>query len=313
VALIGDAWGSVPAGVSSSYISDAGGKQDINIVILDALTSTWAGYFYGVNNYLTSVNANSNQALVFFLRASSIATDLRFMQSSLVHEATHMVNFYQRSIAQGVSHDTWLEETSAMMSEDIITPTLVKNANNTDYNNITSYRLPLYAVSGAAHSLTNWASLNSTSYAMGGAFGAFINRRYGVPLYKQLITCGTGATGSSSYACMDYLIKTNGGTGFANDFSKLGVTVFSQLGTANLPTGYGFPAKTGGGYTLAAADVANAVAAAGYATPSNGTAVTSFSGVMHGYKKDTIAAGKTTFARTGVVVPGNTSLVVMVK
>lgn len=130
VSLLGDAYGTAAANYSSQLINDSAGLQDINVVILNVPSNTgWAGYFAAFNNVLKTYKdpspskidySSSNQALAFFVNATSIKNDPDYVKSTLLHESTHMINFYQRAILRGVDHDTWLEETSAMMSEDIL-------------------------------------------------------------------------------------------------------------------------------------------------------------------------------------------------
>jgi hypothetical protein len=51
-----------------------------------------------------------------------------------------MINFYQRAIVRGTDHDTWLEETSAMMGEDILN----KRMSGGTFNKIAESRLPAF-------------------------------------------------------------------------------------------------------------------------------------------------------------------------
>ena len=316
VNLLGDAWGS-GAAVYPELISDSS-LQDINIVIIDP-TSTpapaWAGYFYGYNNFTASGHSNSkpnsNEALVFFINANAASSSLNNTLSTLIHEATHMINFYQRSVVRNVTHDVWLEETTAMMSEDIVSPTVVKKPDGSGFNKIAESRLPAYLRTGGAVSYINWPQLSTPNYAVGGAFGAYLNRRYGLSIFSQLLSnCSDGTTGNTSYTCLDTLIKNNGGVGFAEDYAHAGASLFAALPAAGMPAFYGYPAKTDAGYTLAAIDVS------AYANlrPSTATALASgYTATTHTYKLETVAAGKTSYLRNGVVVPANTTLIVVVR
>jgi Peptidase M30 len=312
--LMGDVWGSNAARYPNDVIQDTV-KQDINIVVLNVPINTgWAGYFYGLNNFLKTAGADfvySNEALVFFINANQLQASLNFTLSTLLHETAHMVNFYQRSITRGYEHDTWLEETSAMMTEDIIAPTIIKNADGSGYNKIATTRLPGYLGTGGAVSYINWPDLSSSNYHMGGAFGAFLNRRYGLALYKQLVTaCVDGTATTTSYGCLDSLIKTNGGVGFADEFTRFGASMFGTLPAVGAPAGYGFPAVTSLGYTLMPIDVASMVSL----LPVSPSPLTSgFTATTHSYVRGTLAAGVTTYSRRNIVVPANTSVSVVVK
>ena len=306
--LLGDVWGGAAAGYANTIL-DTPVLQDINVVVLNVPSSSqWAGYFFGSDTKRKASYASSNEALAFFINASQIKADLNFATSTLMHESTHMVNFYQRSVVKGVTHDTWLEETSAMMTEDIVAPSVLGG-----YNKVMSYRLPIYLASGGNVSYINWPTLSSSSshYAMGGGFGAFLNRRYGLAIYQQLVTsCRDGVAGSpalTSHACLDGLIKANGGSGFGDEFARFGASVFARLPATGLPSGYGYPAATAGGYALQAQDLSSLTLAAPAALTSG------YKATSQTFRRDVIAEGKTTYTRSGVVVPANTSLTLTIQ
>ncbi len=309
--LLGDVWGPAAAAFSELISDSPTVLQDINVVLLNVPAGTgWAGYFYGGNNFLKSSDVNSNEALAFFINADQVRSDLNFATSTLLHESTHMVNFYQRAVARGFQHDTWLEETSAIMTEDIVAPVVIGG-----YNKVTGYRLPIYLGTGGNVSYINWPNLvdSSPNYALAGGFGAFLNRRYGLAIYQQLPGCNDGssivgaAPVQTSYACLDGLIKANGGSGFSDEFARFGATVFAQLPAVGVPAGYGYPARTTGAYTLQAKDLTGV--SLGAAAPL----VSGYRASSQTYQRDVVAAGKTRYVRNGVVVPANTTLTVVIK
>jgi Peptidase M30 len=311
-ALLGDVWGSGATKFSKQLIQDAPGTfLDVNVVLLDVpLNIGWAGYFSACNNLVKASCAGSNEALAFFINAAQLKSDVNFLTSTLLHESTHMVNFYQRAVLQNTSHDTWLEETSAMMTEDIVTPSVLGG-----YNKIINVRLPDYLKAGGDVSYLNWPRLldASSHYAIGSGFGAFLNRRYGLAIYKGLsLTCSDGPATSTtpartSYDCLDGLIKANGGAGFSDEFSRFGTTVFGQLPAVGAPAGYGYPSVQAGAYTLQAKDLSSTLLAV-HAPLASGFAATSQT-----YQRDTIAFGKTSYVRNNVVVPAHTTLTLTIK
>jgi PKD repeat protein len=311
-ALLGDVWGPAANTYATQLIQDGSSLQDINITIVNAPSSAgWAGYFYGVNNFLKSAassTANSNQALVFFINAKQIQSSRAYAISSLLHEATHMTNFYQRAVARNTSHDTWLEETTAMMTEDIVTPVV-----NAGYNPIASIRVPTYMATGGGTSYINWVDLSGKNYAIGGAFGAYLNRRYGLSVYKQLITtCNDGdSVVNGSYNCLDALIKANGGSGFADDFSHFGAALFAPLPLAQAIGQYGLPSKTDGGYTLGAVDTSLFAAK----LPSQPTPIgtSGFTATSHYYSVDTLGSGVVSYVRNNVIVPAGSTLLLVIR
>jgi hypothetical protein len=306
-ALLGDAWG--PHGWAN-LIEDAP-LQDIHIALIDAPDSSgWAGYFSSVNKYRASARPDSNEALVIFVRASQLRVDLSFLTSTLIHEATHMVNNYQRMVRRGVTHEAWLEETSAMMSEDIVTPRVLAQPDGRPYNKITDVRLPGYLAAGGAVSFIEWQRLGVPHYDLGGAFAAWLNRRYGLGLARALVTdCGTSLPGSS-YACVDGLMRRLGGPGFETEFARLGASVFGALPAFGTPEGYRFAARREGDYELAAVDLAQWAWRRPFEPP---TLAGGWGATTHTWREDTVAAGQTAWRRQGVKLPGRTTLVVVVQ
>jgi hypothetical protein len=315
--LLGDVWGSA-ASRFVDVIQDTPSLQDVNVVLLNVPAgSGWAGYFFAGNNLLKGSLASSNEALAFFINADQLKSDLnsnsnfQFTTSTLLHESTHMVNFYQRTVVRGDFHDTWLEETSAMMTEDIVAPAVISGG----YNKIMEIRLPDYLRAGGNVSYLNWPTLqDSTShYGLGGGFGAFLNRRYGLAIYQQLVTSCSDAPATASapartsYDCLDGLIRANGGAGFSDEFSRFGATLFGRLPATGAPAGYGYPSVTAGTYVLKANDLSASSLAAPVALASGYTATSQT------YQRDTIAFGKTSYVRNGVLVPAHTTLTLTIK
>ena len=307
-ALLGDVWG--PHGWAN-LIEDSP-LQDIHIALIDAPDSSgWAGYFSSLNKYRASARADSNQALVIFVRASQVRVDANHLSSTLVHEATHMLNNYQRTVRRGVWHETWLEETSsAMMSEDIVTPRVLALPDGSPYNKILEQRLPGYLATRGAVSFMDWQRLGPGHYDLGGTVGAWLDRRYGLALARALVTdCGTSLP-ALSYDCVDALIRRLGGAGFDTEFARLGATVFGLLPAYASPLGYRFDARREDDYVLAAADlVSHAWRRPAQAPPlADGWTATT-----HTWREEAVPAGQTAWRRQGVRLPPRTTLLVVVQ
>ena len=314
-ALLGQVWG--PPTDARLITETAGGpRQDVNVVLLNVPANVgWAGYFYGGNNFVKTSLPDSNEALAIFINADQVKADVNFASSTLLHESTHMVNFFQRSVLRGVVHDTWLEETSAMMTEDVVAPAVIPPVVG-GYNKILNYRLPAYLASGGGVSYINWPTLSSAEpfYGMGGGFAAFLNRRYGLSIYQGLVTScvdGRGATptgpAQTSYGCLDQLIKAQGGSGFGDELARFGATAFGQLPAAGVPAGFGYPSVAAGAYTLQARDL-SIVRLGAPATSGAGLPATS-----HFYQRDGISAGQSVYVRKGLVVPAGSSVMLVIK
>jgi len=303
-ALLGDFWGPSPY---ANTIQDTP-LTDVNISIIDVPASTgWAGYFSGDNTFLKSDSPDSNQALVFFINASTLSTDLNYTLSTLIHESTHMINYYQQSIKNegNTGYDTWLEESSANASEDIISPSVIKNTDGTDYNGIATGDIPGYLGTGGGVDYIDWVDLSSDNYFIASSFMAYLNRKYGLTIYKNIINCTL-----PSYDCLDTLIKANGGAGFSDDFAHMGASIFSLMPAANSPKNYGYPAKSDGGYNLLPIDLKSYVS---YRPKTAKKLVSGFTPTTQTYTVENIAANKTNYTRTGVLVPANTTLIVTVQ
>ncbi|HET8733739.1 MAG TPA: hypothetical protein VFM45_08210, partial [Anaeromyxobacteraceae bacterium] len=307
VAALGDVWGPGAAPYSNVIQDGNPGLLDFNIVFLQVNPpqNNWAGYFSAINNYkktYSAQTAGSNEALVFFIDASQVARSQPYIGSALLHEMTHMVNFYQRGVVRGSPHDIWLEEMTAMMTEDIVTPTVSPGR----YSTIPSQRVGPYVGSGGAISLMHWDYPVHDNYANGGSLAGLLDRKYGTAIWTGAVTCNA----STSWACIDGVIRGAGGAGFADEFARLGATIFGLVPTPSAPAGYGFPQRSAGIYTLDSIDTMTYAAR----RPATATALgVSFDPGTHTYQIDTIPAGTTRYRRTGVLVPAGTTLMLVIK
>jgi len=175
-----------------------------------------AGYFDSSNNYLrtgTNSNPDSNEKLMFFLNSDSLSEYVparpwsaqssgpRYMVSALAHEFQHMIHFYQKDILRGGSSDSWVNEMSSMVAEDLVSDRLgvegprgvplladgtfdySAGSGDTNWGRLNTF-VPQHAVT----SLTDWGDLSQASYANAYAFGAWAVRNFGGPaLFRSLV------------------------------------------------------------------------------------------------------------------------------
>jgi hypothetical protein len=310
--LRGEPWGidekKVP---QAEAIQDAPSLQDVNVVFLYAQKDAgWAGYFHGVNNGLKAlkdVYVHSNERLAFFLNIREVTSN-GDGASTIVHEFTHMVNFYQRTLLKEAAYDIWLEEMSAEMTEDVVTPAVTADK----AWEVPGGRIEKYIEAGGAVDLTAWGtgatSASSNPYQGVSTLGAFLNRRYGLAIYQKMKDCPASMSG---VACVDSLIRAEpGGKGFSDEFARMGATVYGLLPPAGAPGGYGFPATvtTGVTFSLGAADLSK------YARPSSAKPlVKGFTATTQTYELSTITAGQPRYERPAVKVPAGTTLVVVIQ
>lgn len=234
----GKPWGT------TAYTNLIGASQDIHIVVTNFDSNQTPmgllGYFHGMNNYLKSTYSNSNEALVFFIDSETLASTLYQdkMVSVLAHEFVHMINFYERDL-ENTGFDTWLEETSAMMMQDILDTRL----SNT-YHNLRDVWFPNWLGYGAYNCrLTDYIEdyyNDCFSYDIGGSYGGFLLRQYGLGFYKNLMQ----STSGNSITAMDTAIKqTDATSSFTQSLQRWGASI-ALLDINKLPAGYGYPAKT---------------------------------------------------------------------
>lgn len=198
--------GSQPWGSHNYPSSLIGASQDIQIVVTnlsrDNSPGGIVGYFDTTNNYLkTAAGAStSNEALMFFLDSETLAsTAYRDISvSTLAHEFTHMVNFYQYTVKKSTSFsmfDTWYDEMLAMMAEDIV------DTNLGSYNSLRDTSFKAWVNSSAYNcDLTAYVGSGSCfSYDIYAAYGGYLLRHYGLGIFKALAQTsdnnGMSATG----------------------------------------------------------------------------------------------------------------------
>lgn len=305
-ALTGDVWGEH---ADAGLIGD-GPLQDVNVILGDPGQDTfWGGYYSLGNSYLKSTYAGSNEALAFFLNVRLMGSSKLFLMSSLVHEAMHMVNAYQRTIKRGLMHESWLEETTAMMAEDIVVASLLKNNDGQPHNDMTTGRIPGYMGWSGSYGYIG-PGWGGGTYAAGGSFGAFLNRRYGLGLFKRVLNeCSGYSITQNSYQCIDQSIKALGGQGFADEFARMAVALMAPLSAAEAPPGFSYPLVQEGIYMLTAFDPTL------YMSSHRDNSIRHYEDFQRtslAYISDAVPSGSSRYRRNGIVVPVGATLSVVI-
>ncbi len=305
VALHGDVYGDAAA-INPSFVQDAPGNlQDLNVVILGVPQITgWNGYFSSSNLVSTTQDPTSNGALSVVLNGWYLGITTEedpTTRITLAHELKHLINFYQRGVRRGEHHAIWLEETSAMLAEEII-------GSDIFWNTRTEGRIGGYDFSGGGTGYIGWTHPDGNSYNLGGTFGSFLHRRYGLEFDTYLMdTCSDDGAPTSSYQCVNDFIIDKGGVNFADEFARVGATALGSMGLAT-PRGFGFRGALAGDYRLKPVSCA---ASEGSVPPPRSLGTT-FGATTHTYDFDFMDAGQTSFVRSNVVVPAGTTLLVVV-
>jgi hypothetical protein len=251
--IAGQPWGTHP------YSNLIPASQELDIVMLDFDNNNqpWGlvGFFWSRNNFLASQVAKSNESLSFYLDTETAylagSSGLKYELSTLAHEFTHMINFYQREVLIGDSYayDTWLEEMTAMQMEDItslkIDPT---------FNSIRDDRFLSWVNGGDFNCpLDEWDDDTNSpcfGYNVAGSMGGFLLRQLGISFYEGLLA---NASSTSSVTLLDDAIRDAGGAGLSDALTKWGASI-ALLPAASSPPGYGYPELVDQGFTIPAID-----------------------------------------------------------
>ncbi|BDE69086.1 hypothetical protein HQS1_02100 [Delftia lacustris] len=255
--LSGEPWGA------HSYSNLIDPDQPLDIVFVnfvpDRTPYGLLGYFWSLNNFKADPAdpdvKYSNQSLSFYMDTETLYLDpaagMTNQISTLSHEFVHMTNFYRRSVqlskpGTDYAFDTFLEEMSAMMGEDIVAQRVTPG-----FNSIASGRVPSWlSRSGFNCDPAAWSADTAApcfGYDVNGSLGAYLVRQYGVGFYKQLLS---NTTSTDSLQVLGNAIQQAGGPTLPVAIQRWGANI--ALLPGDVPSGYGWPARTEQGFTLAA-------------------------------------------------------------
>ena len=147
------------------------------------------GYFLSLHNYLKASNPalyrNSNEWLMIVLDSPWLTLRMDQSVSALAHEFQHMIHFYQKPVLRGARSETWLNEMSSEVAEDLIASHIrVNGPRGVDYDEPTAGqpgnrfgRLPVYNLHNDLQ-VTAWRG-TLANYSINYALGAYLARNYG--------------------------------------------------------------------------------------------------------------------------------------
>jgi hypothetical protein len=210
---------------------------DIVLVNFDNNKQPWGtvGYFWSRNNFKKSTYSDSNEALAIFVDTETYylggGDGKGSTLSTIAHELTHAVNFYQRSIVLSSSnaYATFLEEMTAVMMEDVISSKI-------SYNDVKGRYADWLYKSLYERDFTKWED-DSESYDVAGSFGAFLLRQYGIDFYKTLLR-----ESGSSLTTLDAAIKKYDNSGLIKALRNWGSSL-AMFPAATAPNGFGYSAN----------------------------------------------------------------------
>jgi hypothetical protein len=250
--VAGEPWGTYDAELNELLIP---ASQPLNIVFVNYDQNGYAlgvlGYFYALNNFLNGNGvSNSNEALAVFVDTETIylhSEGKKHIISTIAHELTHAVVFYKRGIVMNDYFDTFLNEMSAIMMEDIVAKKLDSTFNDVKFRYIDWHEETSYNNDFANWCTpdNNWCFGGDQSYDIAGSFGAYLLRQHGIAFYKELFATRS-SSGSDLHArslnILDKAIRTYNSSGLGRALQRWGASIAMFPADANL-TGFGYPAR----------------------------------------------------------------------
>ena len=263
----GDPWGP------TEYSNFIGETDDIHIWLMDidddnSTSGTLTlGYYFSRDNYIKANQPNSNEKLMFTIDAVLFSTPTagswsithywpKELISTLAHEFTHMIYFYQKVILNDQNSNTAINEMSAQCMEDLVANKIESDGPrgvpfatpSAGASNNKRGRIPLYNEYND-YNLLDWNRNKEEgliNYSKTYTLGAYLMRNYGgANFIRELIQ--NNATGPNSIVDA---VNANGGA-----VSNYG-DVLQRFGAANLVSNQ---TRTDTGYKFNTEDWSNSV------------------------------------------------------
>ncbi len=282
--------------------------QPVHVLLVDpGPNQYWGAYVHGINHLLKRVAPSSNEALLMVVNARFIQIDLNFIKSSLVHEFMHLINEYQRIILNNwPAHEGWLEETTALMAEDLVSSSLILNADGSRHTAM-SLRIADYQ---SHPSSRQYLGGSYADYSVGGSLAAFLDRRAGAQLLRGLtFDCVDGAQLMSSLRCLDEQAFRTTGEGLSTNYAAMNASLAGSI-NSDEAAGMGMPALANADVDLPAIDLK----LVGSGPPMRSYEPWTLAAGSHVYLWDSVgdtAAGH--YRRKGIKVPPGHVLQVLIR
>ena len=191
----GDPWGPHPL---EGFLIPAEAAGEIHILLLEIPFAL--GFFFGKDTVIRNPDhplfRTSNERLMFYIDAEWLATaegstweitDRLPSQAitTLAHEFQHLIHFYQKPILRDTSSETWLNEMSSEVAEDLVNDKigvigprgLAHDDPTAGEPGITRGRMPLFNLYNDLQ-VTRWDG-DIANYSINYAMGAYLARTYG--------------------------------------------------------------------------------------------------------------------------------------
>jgi hypothetical protein len=241
--------GGAPWGVHNYATELIAPDQPVNLVLLnltpDSRPYGLLGYFWAVNSFKKTSASLSNEAVAVFLDTETLYLDvsaesgLDQIKSTLIHEGTHMTNFYRRGVTMlgSPAFETWLEELVAMAAEDITSQRITPN-----FNSVRDSSLPYFLQTDSFNcSMTVFSSDFSQcfGYSVAGSFAGYLVRQLGVPFYQTLVS----SLDVESVTALDSAIRFHrSDSSLGRELAEWARVTAARVSGSDLPDGFGYPA-----------------------------------------------------------------------
>lgn len=211
------------------------------------------GYFYSINNFKKSSYPTSNEALQVFIDTESIyrldgtyqaegtvgrRNGLELTASSLIHEFSHMIAYYERNLTLGLS-DTIEVSESLALSTEVLLEDLAKF--NVDVFSVRSWPFFLKEETNKCGVYT-WAKC-ANSYERTTSLMAFFDSKYGQGFHQDYVK----SNNTDMFTMMNKAVTTMGGN-MREDIKKF--SILNAGVDKEMPVGFGLPGYTGGGLKM---------------------------------------------------------------
>ncbi len=207
--IYGSEWGADAQNIDSKLIP----KSDIiDILVYNMHNIGLAGYFWGKDNFKSSVIKASNEKIMFYINSGLLKKDPKETYTTLTHEFQHMIHFYQRSVIKGIEDSSWYDEMMSEATEDLISTKIgYMGPRHVDPYDGTAGRAgnrggryPNFNRFNTV-ALTMWQN-TTRDYSKVSAFGAYLLRNYdGATLLNKLMY----SNNQDEYAIMDATGENN--------------------------------------------------------------------------------------------------------
>jgi len=175
----GKEWGADAQDINSKLI---GFDKTIHLALFDFADkynddnyNGTAGFYWKKDNFKTSEVPASNEKIMVYINSYAYRKSDQEVYTTLAHEFTHLINFYQREVKIGIDDAIWFKEFLAETTENLVKDKLNYDTNDR-YNQFNGNNYwPVTYYPNYNFSQQDFLNFYSSVHT----FGAFLLRNYG--------------------------------------------------------------------------------------------------------------------------------------